>query len=202
MYEIKKNGKHLSYEDVIRYVKLQSNGIYCLCSDDEAAGIVVNNGYICHLAGRAELPDVETVSFDEINGANKINRMNTAGAEAMQSLNAEPPVSAGVFTYGEWQPDTQYEQYALFTYNGMAGFVRQAHTSLAVYPPFSTGTEALYGARPSPDVNGIYPYVYNMKVEVGMKVRSEKDGNVYIAIQPADPLLYDPADVPALFDKI
>ena len=28
MYEIKKNGKHLSYEDVIRYVKLQSNGIY------------------------------------------------------------------------------------------------------------------------------------------------------------------------------
>ena len=46
MYEIKKNGKHLSYEDVIRYVKLQSNGIYCLCSDDEATGVVVNNDYI------------------------------------------------------------------------------------------------------------------------------------------------------------
>lgn len=45
MYEIKKNGKHLSYEDVIRYVKLQSNGIYCLCSDDEATGVVVNNDY-------------------------------------------------------------------------------------------------------------------------------------------------------------
>ena len=77
-----------------------------------------------------------------------------------------------------------FEQYALFTHQGNAGFVRQAHTSLAVYPPFSTGTEALYGARPSPDTEGIYPYVYNMKVEVGMKVRSEKDGNVYIAIQP------------------
>lgn len=128
-----------------------------------------------------------------------IDRMNTAGAEAMQSLNAEPPVSAGVFAYGEWQPDTQYEQYALFTYDGNAGFVRQAHTSLAVYPPFSVGTEALYGARPSPDTEGIYPYVYNMKVEVGMKVRSEKDGNVYVAIQSADPLLYDPADIPALF---
>ena len=38
-----------------------------------------------------------------------------------------------------------------------------------------------------------------MKVEVGMKVRSEKDSNVYTAIQPADPLLYDPTDVPALF---
>ena len=26
-----------------------------------------------------------------------------------------------------------------------------------------------------------------------------KDGNVYIAIQPADPLLYDPVDASALF---
>lgn len=31
-----------------------------------------------------------------------------------------------------------------------------------------------------------------------MRVRSAKDGAVYAAIQPADPLLYDPADVPAL----
>ena len=129
----------------------------------------------------------------------QIDRMNTVGAEAMQSLKAEPPVNAGVFTYSEWQPDTQYEQYALFTYQGNAGFIRQAHTSLAVYPPFSTGTEALYGARPSPDAKGIYPYVYNMKVEVGMKVRSKKNSKVYIAIQPADPLLYDPADASALF---
>ncbi|MBR5291710.1 MAG: hypothetical protein IKU32_02210 [Clostridia bacterium] len=128
-----------------------------------------------------------------------IDRLNTAGAEAMQSLNAEPPVSAGVFTYGEWMPDTWYERYALFTYNGVAGFIRQAHTSLEVYPPFSVGTEALYGARPSPDTEGIYPYVYNMRVEVGMRVRSEKDGNVYIAIQPADPLLFDPADAVSIF---
>lgn len=128
-----------------------------------------------------------------------IDRMNAAGAEAMQNLNADPPVRAGVFTYGEWQPDTQYKQYALFTYQGNAGFVRQAHTSLAAYPPFSVGTEALYGARPSPDTEGIYPYVYNMKVEVDMKVRSEKDGNVYIAIQPADPLLYDPVDAVSIF---
>ena len=128
-----------------------------------------------------------------------IDRMNTAGAEAMQSLNAEPPVSAGVFTYGEWQPDTPYKQYDLFTYNGVAGFVRQAHTSLEVYPPFSVGTEALYGARPSPDTEGIYPYVYNMRVEVGMRVRSEKDSNVYIAVQPADPLTYDPADAVSIF---
>lgn len=131
-----------------------------------------------------------------------IARMNSAGAEAMQSLNAEPPVSAGVFTYGEWMPNTPYERHDLFTYNGVAGFVRQAHTSLEVYPPFSVGTEALYGARPSPDTEGVYPYVYNMRVEVGMKVRSEKDGNVYIAIQPADPLLYDPVDAVSIFESV
>ena len=98
--------------------------------------------------------------------AAQIDRMNAAGVGAMQNFNADPPVSAGVFTYGEWQPDTQYEQYTLFTYQGNAGFVRQAHTSLAIYPPFSTGTEALYGARPSPDVYGVYPYVYNMRMKL------------------------------------
>ena len=129
----------------------------------------------------------------------QIDRMNAAGAEAMQSLNAEPPVSAGVFTYGEWQPDTWYEQYALFDYEGIAYFTRQAFTSSAVYPPGSPGTEALYGVRPSPDAEGIYPYVYNMKVEKGMKVYG-KDGNVYVAINEADPLLYDPVDAVSIFE--
>ena len=130
-----------------------------------------------------------------------IDRMNTAGAEAMQALNSEPPVSAGVFTYDEWKANTPYKQYDLFTYQGVAGFIRQAHTSLAVYPPFSVGTEALYGARPAADTEGIYPYVYNMRVTVGMRVRSEKDGNVYVAINEADPLLYDPVDAVSIFER-
>ena len=191
MYNIIKNGVSVAMLDSLIPVKLNRNSIYIPCDFIDAEGIVIGNDYV---------EPIEGLEIRYMDGANKINRMNTAGTEAMQSLNAEPPVSAGVFTYGEWQPDTQYEQYALFTYNGTAGFVRQAHTSLAVYPPFSTGTEALYGARPSPDTEGIYPYVYNMKVEVGMKVRSDKNGNVYIAIQPADPLLYDPADVASIFE--
>lgn len=191
MYTITKNGIQLSIEDNLVPVKLNRNNIYVPCELTEAEGIVIGNDYV---------EPIEGLEIRYMDGVNKINRMNTVGAEAMQSLNADPPVSAGVFTYDEWQPDMQYEQYALFTYQGNAGFVRQAHTSLAVYPPFSTGTEALYGARPSPDVNGIYPYVYNMKVEVGMKVRSEKDGNIYTAIQVADPLLYDPADAVSIFE--
>ena len=191
MYNIIKNGVSVAMLDSLIPVKLNRNNIYIPCELTEAEGIVIGNDYV---------EPIEGLEIRYMDGANKINRMNTAGAEAMQSLNADPPVSAGVFTYGEWQPDTQYEQYALFTYQGNAGFVRQAHTSLAVYPPFSTGTEALYGARPSPDTEGIYPYVYNMKVEVGMKVRSEKDGNIYTAIQVADPLLYDPADAVSIFE--
>ena len=51
------------------------------------------------------------------------------------------------------------------------------------------------------DAEGIYPYVYNMRVTVGMKVRSEKDGNVYVAINEADPLLYDPVDAVSIFER-
>ena len=133
----------------------------------------------------------------------QINRMNTAGAEAVQSLGKEPPVSAGFFTYGEWQPNTKYKQYAMFQYNGNPYFAKQEHTSLAVYPPGSVGTESLYGARPSPDLDGVYPYVYNMAVELGMFVRSAKDGDVYECYANAtDTLLNDPADVPAIFVKL
>lgn len=133
----------------------------------------------------------------------QIERMNAAGVEAMQGLTAEPPVSAGEFTYDEWKENTIYERYQLFTYNGNAGFAKQRHTSIGIYPPFSAGTESLYGARPAPDLNGIYPYVYNMRADIGMKVRSEKDGTVYLCYANAtDTLLYDPADVPAIFSQV
>ena len=39
-----------------------------------------------------------------------------------------------------------------------------------------------------------------MKVDVRDRVRSEKDGNVDTAIQPADPLLYDPVDAVSVFE--
>lgn len=130
-----------------------------------------------------------------------IDRMNSAGAEAMQAavLTIDPPVSAGVFTYPEWEADTWYEQHTLLTYEGMTYFTRQAFKSSSVYPPGAIGTEALYGVRPAADSEGIYPYVYNMRVDVDMKVRSGLDGNVYVAIQPADPLTYDPVDAVSVF---
>lgn len=109
--------------------------------------------------------------------------------------------TAGLFAPAlpAWEPGTSYTQYAPFVYEGVMYFTRQAVTAMEHQPPGSAGMEAIYGVRPIPDDDGVYPYVYNMKVEVGMKVQSAKDGNVYIAIQPADPLLYDPVDAVSIF---
>lgn len=143
-----------------------------------------------------------SIAIDTVNHPAYIRKLMEAGgkitAETAKATGNEPGVEAGLFSYDEWEVGKAYEKGDLFTYNGNPGFVRQAHTAQAHYPPFSVGTEALYGARPRQGTDGIYNYVYNMKAEKDMRVRSV-NGNVYVCIQPADPLLYDPKDVPAHF---
>lgn len=121
------------------------------------------------------------------------------GARMAQASGAEPAATVGVLADGfpAWEADKAYALNEIFSYNGMLGFARQALTSSSVYPPFSTGTEALYGVRPAPDEDGVYPYVYNMAVSVGMRVSN--NGKTYKCIQAANPLLYAPETVPALF---
>lgn len=136
-----------------------------------------------------------------INLHKKNQNILAEGVRMITEAHAEPAATVGVLVDGfaTWEPDKQYAQNDIFSYEGKVGFTRQALTSSSVYPPFSTGTEALYGVRPAPDADGIYPYVYNMAVTVGMKVR---DNNVvYTCIQAANPLLYAPSAVPALFRK-
>ena len=134
----------------------------------------------------------------------QIDRMNSAGAEIVQtsakSSGTEPSANAGVFTYDEWRENTDYEQYDMFTYKDNAYFAKQNFTSSPAYPPDALGVEALYGIRPTPDAEGVYPYMRNMAVTIGMKVRSAKDGNVYVCYANAtNTLVYDPVDAPALF---
>lgn len=121
------------------------------------------------------------------------------GARMAQASGAEPAATVGVLADGfpAWEPDKAYKLNEIFVYDGKVGFARQALTSSSVYPPFSTGTEALYGVRPAPDEDGVYPYVYNMAVTVGMRVSN--NGKTYKCIQAANPLLYSPETVPALF---
>lgn len=141
-----------------------------------------------------------SLSQDIINHPAHIKRIMSAGGQAVQeNQNISPSVDAGLFDYPEWAAGIAYNLGDLFLYDGHPGFVRQAHTSQSNWLPFSAGTESLYGARPRQRPDGVYPYLYNMRAEVGMRVLSKKDGQVYACIQGADPLLYDPADVPALF---
>lgn len=123
------------------------------------------------------------------------------GVRLVTESGAEPAATAGVLVDGfpAWEPDKAYALNEVFAYDGKVGFARQALTSSSVYPPFSTGTESLYGVRPAPDADGVYPYVYNMAVTVGMRVRD--NDIVYRCIQAANPLLYAPGDVPALFTR-
>lgn len=125
------------------------------------------------------------------------------GVKYAQASTEVPDAQVGVLARGipAWVPDTLYEKmYTLFTYNGKVGFTKQANlTSSSVYPPFSTGTEALYGVRSIPDDDGIYPYEYNMAAIVGMKVRYNDE--IYECIQNIDTLIYTPDQVPAHFIK-
>ncbi len=119
----------------------------------------------------------------------------------MEKTNEPPAPDAWILsdTCDEWKENQNYKKNDLFSYNGNLGFVKQAHTSQSNWIPFTVGTEALYGARPNP-VNGIYPYVYNMALKVGMII--EHNGIKYKAIQNANELLYEPSQVPALLEPI
>lgn len=142
----------------------------------------------------------------------EVKTMASAGISQVKAYceaTSNPPMAdVGVFASGveEWKPNTEYKLNDLFTYQGNMGYVKQPTlTSLDVYPPFSVGTEALYGARPKPDADGIYPYVYNMGIYEGMLVRDD-DGVLYRSItgtqeRPTE-LLYHPKYVPTLLEKV
>lgn len=164
-----------------------------------------------------EIPEQLANVLDEFSSRSEVlEKENTSmanyGAEQVKAwceATSNPPMAdSGVYASGveEWKPNTEYKLNDLFTYQGNMGYVKQpALTSLDVYPPFSVGTEALYGARPKPDADGIYPYVYNMGIYEGMLVRDD-DGFVYRSItgtqeRPTE-LLYHPKDVPALLVKV
>lgn len=141
---------------------------------------------------------------------NKISSLINIGAKNMKMYVAKtgnaPTADSGVFVgvVEPWSPKKKYEVNDLFSYEGNLGYVKQAHTAQETWIPFTQGTESLYGARPKPDSDGIYPYVYNMGIFKNMRVRGN-DGMVYKSISgtyenPTE-LLYPPEDVAALFVK-
>ena len=135
------------------------------------------------------------------NTENRIQAITKEGAALAQASTEEPTATVGVLSDGfpKWEPGMLFEKrYSYFTYNGDVGFTRQANiTAYAHQPPFSPGMESVYGIRPVPDENGIYPYRYNMAASVGMKVREGE--TVYECYQAVDPMLYPPSVLAAHF---
>ena len=124
-----------------------------------------------------------------------------AAAGAAQIAGQVPVATAGLFASAlpAWEPGTSYAQYAPFVYEGVMYFTRQAVVSAEHQQPGSTGMEAIYGVRPIPDDDGVYPYVYNMAAVAGMRVR--ENGETYVCTRDIDPLLYPPSQVTAHFTK-
>ena len=124
-----------------------------------------------------------------------------AAAGAAQIAGQVPVATAGLFASAlpAWEPGTSYAQYAPFVYEGVMYFTRQAVVSAEHQQPGSTGMEAIYGVRPIPDDDGVYPYVYNMAAVAGMRVR--ENGETYVCTRDIDPLLYPPSQVAAHFTK-
>lgn len=150
------------------------------------------------------MPDIKK---DAERLVNYVSALEQQGATFLISPQETIPPTAGLFenSFPLWKANKQYVKNDLFTYNGSAGYVKQPSlTSQEIYPPFSVGTEALYGARPKPDADGIYPYVYNMGIFAGMRVYGT-DGIIYKSISgtyenPTE-LLYPPEEAVALFVK-
>lgn len=137
---------------------------------------------------------------------NYVNELEKQGSLFLTKSQDTIPPTAGLFSkaFPNWEKDTEYERKYLFNYLGQPGYVKQAHRSQEIYPPFSKGTESLYGARPKPDSNGIYPYVYNMGIFKDMLVYGT-DGNVYKSIvgtyeNPSE-LLYPPEQAVGIMTK-
>lgn len=136
----------------------------------------------------------EKVAFEE-QGTSLLTQLVASGTK--------PSAKAGVFAkgYEEWQPNQEYKGKTLLQYKGDLVYVVSDILSLANYPPFSTGTEANYNARPYPlDYSAnLYPYVYTMEAEVGMRLQT--DEGIYVCKEYLERVLYHPKDLARYFDK-
>ena len=212
MYTITKSGLEIAVTERPTYIRLQSNGAFGLCNREQAQGIAWE-GTPYHVEGMPEFDreGVQTVSLAEIDGGKRVMQtdkhaaaLRAAGAKQVQLYCAagnDPSADSGIFadSMEEWEAGKSYKRGDVFRYNGALGYVKQAHTSQDTWLPFSVGTESLYGARPMPDENGIYPYAYNMAADVDMLVRDPDNNRVYKCIQAIRDMVYKPHEIPAHF---
>lgn len=130
-----------------------------------------------------------------------VARLRETGAALLQNA-GEPPATAGILAPAlpAWRDGRDYAAGACFCWEGAVGFVRTAHTAQADWAPFTAGTEALYGARPAPDRDGVYPYLYNMAATEGMLLR--EGAVVYRCTASIGQMLWPPSALPGYFTPV
>ncbi len=113
--------------------------------------------------------------------------------QAAVSLSDEDALG-GVELFPAWAPDREYPLDKRLQHEGVLYRVRQFHTSQAIYPPGSPGTEALYarversGQGDTPD-NPI-PYEGNLELYEGKYYA--QDGVTYICTRGTGTPVYHP----------
>lgn len=96
MFKVMKKGTLLCTEDYARYTRLQSNGIYAICSEDEADSVIAND----------EIHMLNTVQLVEFNGAAELaetkNEFESLLADTRNNLVSIPTQGAA------WNAETRY----------------------------------------------------------------------------------------------
>ena len=113
--------------------------------------------------------------------------------KASASLSDEDALEA-LELYDRWVPDTDYQQDTRLQHEGGLYRVRQAHTSQAIYPPGSTGTEALYARveRPGQGDTPDNPIPYEGNLELYEGKYYAQDGVTYICTRSTGSPVYHP----------
>lgn len=113
--------------------------------------------------------------------------------KASASLSDEDALEAVEF-YDRWKADTEYPAEKRLQHEGELYRVRQLHTSQAIYPPGSPGTEALYARveRPGQGDTPDNPIPYEGNLELYEGKYYAQDGVTYICTRSTGTPVYHP----------
>ena len=141
MYKITKNGSVVGLTGQPTHIRLQENGCYGLCSEQEAQGIAFG-GTPYQLADRAEMGGLEVVTMAEENDAT-ISSDHTAAAQVFveqceKGNISEEDAKAHKGLFEAWATDTHYEVGAMRQHEGNLYKCLQSHTSQENWTPDAT----------------------------------------------------------------
>lgn len=87
MYKIIKDGSTLAQTEAPSYVRRQKNGLFAVCEEQEAHGIV-HNGTVYHLLGREALEGLESVVLEKFDGGIELEH-TTQAVEDADAMNVD-----------------------------------------------------------------------------------------------------------------